>query len=119
MSNLLRIGLLLGGALAAYKMVGSGALSRNKKARWDLRETIFIGRDIGIDWDEVDFFPRDLARGIMVELEHGTVDFRTDVTHDNIDQTAKIAWAHLNEFPDYYQRLDAMEQEAKEYWESE
>jgi hypothetical protein len=30
--------------------------------------------------------------------------------------TGKIALAHLNEFPDYYTRLEKMEHEADEYW---
>ena len=34
------------------------------------------------------------------------------------DLTGKIAWAHLNEFPDYYTRLDAMEAEAHEFWDA-
>jgi hypothetical protein len=33
--------------------------------------------------------------------------------------TAKIALAHLNEFPDYYTRLDKLESEAEEYWSKE
>ena len=37
----------------------------------------------------------------------------TDVTGDDPIVTAKIALAHLNEFPDYYTRLEAMEEEAK------
>lgn len=117
MDSLLRIGLLIGGALVAYKIIGTGDLRRNKKERWDIRDTMLVGRELGIYWDEEDFTPWDLARGIMVEMEHGSIDFRTDVTHDDIYETAKIAWAHLNEFPDYYQRLDKMEEEAKEYWE--
>jgi len=32
--------------------------------------------------------------------------------------TAKIARAHLNEFPDYYTRLAAMESEAEAYWDA-
>jgi hypothetical protein len=31
--------------------------------------------------------------------------------------TGKIALAHLNEFPDYYVRLEKLEKEAEEYWE--
>jgi hypothetical protein len=31
------------------------------------------------------------------------------VTRDDLDLTAKIAWAHLKEIRDYYTRLDAME----------
>ncbi|GAJ07065.1 unnamed protein product, partial [marine sediment metagenome] len=30
----------------------------------------------------------------------------------------KIALAHLNEFPDYYDRLKNMENEAEKYWDN-
>ena len=42
-----------------------------------------------------------------------THDASTDVTGDDPIVTAKIALAHLNEFPDYYTRLEAMEEKAK------
>jgi hypothetical protein len=48
-----------------------------------------------------------------VELEHGLRDSLTNVTDDDPIVTGKIALAHLNEFPDYYVRLERMEQEAK------
>jgi hypothetical protein len=48
-----------------------------------------------------------------VELEHGTHDLATNVTDDDAIVTGKIALAHLNEFPDYYVRLEKMEAEAK------
>ncbi len=35
----------------------------------------------------------------------------------SFDETKKIALAHLNEFPDYYDRLEKMEKEAEDYWE--
>jgi Protein of unknown function (DUF5661) len=50
-----------------------------------------------------------------VELEHGVRDPATDVTGNDPVLTAKIALAHLNEFPDYYTRLEAMEEEAKRF----
>ena len=34
-------------------------------------------------------------------------------TNDDPIMTGKIALAHLNEFPDYYTRLDIMEREAE------
>ena len=50
-----------------------------------------------------------------VELEHGLHDLVTNVTDDDPHATAKIALAHLNEFPDYYTRLERMEEEAKRH----
>ena len=48
-----------------------------------------------------------------VELEHGLHDLLTNVTDDDPVVTGKIALAHLNEFPDYYVRLERMEEEAQ------
>ena len=48
-------------------------------------------------------------RGMVVELEHGSRDPRTNVTDDDPILTGKIALAHLREMPDYYERLDKME----------
>jgi DNA-directed RNA polymerase alpha subunit len=77
------------------------------------RET---GEEIGIDWAASPFDVEQLRMGMDVELEHGTHDPETNVTDDDIVVTAKIARAHLNEFPDYYSRLAVMEAEAEAYW---
>ena len=50
------------------------------------------------------------------DSEHGRRDRETNVTDDDELTTGKIAWAHLNEFPDYYTRLEKMEAEAERYW---
>lgn len=76
------------------------------------------GARIGIDWSTSRFGVEQFRMGMDVELEHGTQDLETNVTDDDIDITAKIARAHLNEFPDYYTRLAAMEAEAETYWAS-
>jgi hypothetical protein len=57
-----------------------------------------------VEWD-LDRF----RQGMESELEHGRVDPDTNVTDDDLLLTAKIALAHLNEIPDYYTRLAAME----------
>jgi hypothetical protein len=49
-------------------------------------------------------------------LEHGLIDIKTNVTNDDPLMTGKIALAHLNEFPDYYNRLEKMEKEADAFW---
>ena len=67
-----------------------------------------IGEKIGIDWSKFDV--EQFRRGMDVELEHGTVDANTNVTNDDPLATGKIALAHLNELPDYYTRLDKMEE---------
>ena len=72
-----------------------------------------IGGEIGIDWATAPFDVEQFRMGMDVELEHGLRDPLTDVTHDDPTVTARIALAHLHEFPDYYTRLARMESEAE------
>ena len=75
-----------------------------------------MGDDFDLTWEHFDEVQ--LANGLNVELEHGLVDHLTNVSDDDPLITMKIALAHLNEFPDYYTRLDKMEEEAEKYWEN-
>jgi Protein of unknown function (DUF5661) len=75
-----------------------------------------IGERIGIDWGAARFDVERFRMGLDVELEHGWRDPATNVSDDDKLTTGKIAWAHLNEFPDYYTRLARMEAEAEQYW---
>jgi len=68
-----------------------------------------IGDGLGIDWSKIDF--EQFRMGLAVELEHGAADPRTNVTNNDPIMTGKIAWAHLNELPDYYTRLKKIEHE--------
>lgn len=54
--------------------------------------------------------------GLEIELEHGTENPITNITNDDLILTAKIALAHIMEFPDYYKRLKRLEEQAKKYW---
>ena len=65
-----------------------------------------------IDFAAVEFDLDQFHQGMNVELQHGTGDPDTNITNDDLVTTAKIALAHLNEIPDYYTRLAAMEAEA-------
>ena len=86
------------------------------KAHFSADEARVAGERIGIDWLTSPFDVEQFRMGMDVELEHGTRDAETNVTNDEETVTAKIARAHLNEFPDYYTRLAIMEAEAEAYW---
>jgi len=73
-----------------------------------------IGEELGIKWDKFDV--EQFRQGMEVELEHGLREKSTNVTGDDPLITGKIALAHLNEFPDYYTRLEKLEKEADEFW---
>ena len=62
--------------------------------------------------------PNHFKNAMQIELEHGRVNKRTNVTHNDINKTGKIALAHLLEMPDYYKRLNKMEKEGNAYWKN-
>ena len=71
-----------------------------------------IGESLGVDWSH--FSVEQFRMGMIVEMEHGLDNPITDVTGNDPLITGKLALAHLNEFADYYTRLQKMEQEARE-----
>lgn len=75
------------------------------------KEAKSIGDVLGVDWSKFDV--EQFRMGMDVEIEHGSHDPKTNVTNDDPITTGKIALAHLNEFPDYYTRLNKLEEEAK------
>ena len=73
-----------------------------------------VADELNIDFDAIPF--SDFVTGINIELEHGKINPLTNVTNDDLLMTAKIALAHLNEFPDYYNQdygLPALERRLK------
>jgi len=91
-------------------------MTSKKLRKFSIEEAKKIGTKIGINWETILFDVEDFTDGLQVELEHGVCDPETNVSEDDPTITAKIAWAHLKEFPDYYVRLEKMEQEAEAYW---
>lgn len=81
-----------------------------------ISEAEAVAASIGIQWNTSKFETEDFRYGMEVEYEHGTRDPQTNVTNDDPLTTGKIAWAHLKEYPDYYQRLRTMEAEADAFW---
>ena len=65
-------------------------------------EILRIARYLDVDFSKFPF--DDFKRGIMIELEHGYVNPMTNVTNDDLLKTSKIALAHLNEYPNYYNK---------------
>lgn len=77
-----------------------------------LRDAVFVANQLGIMFDK--FSIQDLIVGLNIELEHGYVNPITNVTNNDLLMTAKIALAHLMEYPNYYNEeygLPAMERE--------
>lgn len=67
-----------------------------------LKDILEVANELNIDFTK--FSLSDFITGINVELEHGLVNPQTNVSNDNLLITVKIALAHLNEYPDYYNK---------------
>lgn len=67
---------------------------------FNLKDAYYAASILNVKFDK--FTIEEFLDGINIELEHGTVNSLTNVTNDDLLLTAKIALAHLNEFPNYY-----------------
>lgn len=82
---------------------------------FDKNEAIIIAEKLGIDFNKIPV--DDFLTGVSIEFEHGKLNEATNVTNDDLEKTVKIAVAHLNELPNYYNKdygLLAFEQMLKE-----
>lgn len=69
---------------------------------FSIKDAFDVAEILDIKFDK--FPPEDLLRGLNIELEHGLINESTNVTNDDLLLTAKIALAHLKEFPNYYNK---------------
>jgi hypothetical protein len=90
---------------------------KKEKCHFTLEQACHIAKVLGIDFETCGYDAEQYRIGMDIELEHGTVNYLTNVTDNDPILTGKIALAHLNEFSDYYKRLVRMEKEAEKYWE--
>lgn len=67
---------------------------------YNLQDVYRVASLLNIDFSQ--FTPEEFLEGINIELEHGKINPQTNVTNDDLLMTSKIALAHLNEFPNYY-----------------
>jgi hypothetical protein len=77
-------------------------------------DALRVANLLGIKFNK--FSLADFLTGINIELEHGKINPKTNVTNNDLLKTAKIALAHLNEFNNYYNKdygLPAFEEKLK------
>ena len=67
---------------------------------FNIKDAQYAGNTLNISFN--DFTIEDLLTGMNIELEHGLINSKTNVTDNDVIKTAKIALAHLNEYPNYY-----------------
>ena len=69
---------------------------------FNLMDARYASDVLGINFDK--FSIEEFLDGINIELEHGLVNPYTNVTNNDLVTTAKIALAHLEEHPNYYNK---------------
>lgn len=67
-----------------------------------MQDIEYIASVMGITFDK--FSKEEFFDGMNLELEHGRIHKETNVTDDDPVLTARIVMAHLNEFPNYYNK---------------
>lgn len=67
-----------------------------------MSDAMYAASILGVTFDK--YTIEEFLDGINIELEHGTISPKTNVTNDDLIMTSKIALAHLNEFPNYYNK---------------
>ncbi len=89
--------------------LGISDWSKKKQARVKLAEAKKILKQLNKGGMKID--PEQFRAGLEVELEHGTMFPRYNVTNNHPMLTGKIVLAHFMEMLDYYQRLEKAELE--------
>ena len=69
---------------------------------YNLNDALYASKVLGIDFSK--FSKEEFLEGINIESEHGKINEVTNVTDDDLIKTSKTALAHLNEFPNYYNK---------------
>lgn len=67
---------------------------------FEFEDAVYASEVLDIDFDK--YTIEEFLDGLNVELEHGKINSKTNITDNDLIKTAKIALAHLNEFPNYY-----------------
>ena len=69
---------------------------------YNINDAMYASKILNIKFDK--FNIEEFLEGINIESEHGSVNESTNVTNDDLIMTSKIALAHLNEYPNYYNK---------------
>lgn len=69
---------------------------------FNINDAMLASSILGVKFDK--FTIEDFLNGINIESEHGSINPNTNVTGDDLIMTSKIALAHLNELPNYYNK---------------
>jgi hypothetical protein len=72
-----------------------------------------IGEALHLDWDRIDL--EQFRQGLMGEVDEANMDPETGRTYDSVLLSGKLVVAHMQEFPDYFTRLEKLKAEAHKH----
>ncbi len=72
-----------------------------------------IGDSLYIDWDQVDL--EQFRQGLMGNQKRAAIDSETGLIDDGVLLCGKILLSHMQEFPDYFSRLEKLRAEVNDY----
>ena len=84
-----------------------------KRKQISSEEAKRIGEAIHIDWEQIDL--EQFRQGLMGNHKHETMDPETGLVYHGVLLTGKVVLDHLQEFPDYFTRLEKLKAEVDEY----
>ncbi len=84
-----------------------------KRKQISSEEARRIGDALHIDWDQVGL--EQFRRDLMGARKQSASDPEIDPAYDGVLLSGKIVLAHMQEFPDYFNRLQKLKAEADEY----
>lgn len=77
--------------------------------RFERHAVVELAQEMGISWPDEAFDLDDLWFGMNVEAERATRGPLGDTAHDSPAVAAQLAFAHLREDPEHYDRLRDIE----------
>ena len=69
---------------------------------FNMNDAIYVAKVLGIKFDK--FTKEEFLEVLTIELEHDSINQKTNLTNNDLIMTAKIALAHLIEYPNYYNK---------------
>ena len=81
-----------------------------KRKQISSEEAQRIGESLHLDWDRIDL--EQFRQGLMGEVDEANMDPETGRTYDSVLLSGKLVVAHMQEFPDYFTRLERLKAEA-------
>jgi hypothetical protein len=76
-------------------------------------EAVRIGEALYLDWDQVD--PEKFRQDLMGNQPQAAMDPETGQPYDSLLLSGKVVLDHLEEFPDYFTRLEKLKSEVDQY----